>query len=306
MNKRTKKEMSLKDFETILLKIKNNSKIRVVKLLGGEPTLHSHFKEIVDLSLKYFPKVQIFTNGIFSDTLIEFLIKKTPKIGFTFNITTPDFLLNPQINRLVLRRIEQLSKRTKVTLSLTYDMHTDINLIFNALKKEILSQVAGFRLGFSNPIVDKKNNYLFEELPKMGKKTFQIVNKIRGSNQKARISLNCGFTRCMFTNNQFNYLKKEKVIIPGFGCFGKEASFDLQADLNAFHCFPLSTKNKVLAKRKNFKKVYGYFLKKQFLYWNKFKQEACLKCLFYGFEKNKCPGPCIAFLMNQSRNISSQ
>jgi len=197
-NKLIKKEISLSDFKNILLKMKKNPRVKVVKLLGGEPTLHSEFKEIIELSLNYFPYVQIFTNGIFSGDLTQFLIKKTPKVGFTFNVTTPGFLLSPKICYLVSKKIEQLSKKTKITLSLTYDMHTDINLVFTALKKNVLSQVTSFRLGFSNPTAGQKNYYTFDEFPKMGAQTYQVVKKIRKKNQKAQISLNCGFTRACF------------------------------------------------------------------------------------------------------------
>lgn len=43
-NKLIRKEMSLENFKKTLLKIKKNPEIQVVKLLGGEPTLHSRFK----------------------------------------------------------------------------------------------------------------------------------------------------------------------------------------------------------------------------------------------------------------------
>jgi len=296
-NKLIKKEMSLDDFKKIILKIKKNPKIKVVKLLGGEPTLHSKFKEIINLSLKHFPYVQIFTNGIFSDDLVKFLISKTPNVAFTFNVTTPGFLLNPKIRSLVSSRIIQLAKKTNITLSLTFDMNSDMNLVFKAIGGGTLSLVYHFRLGFANPIAGEKNFYQFSDFPKMGQQLVNVVSKIRKYNQKGKISLNCGFTRCMFNENQFKYIKKE-VKIPGFGCFGKESSFDLQTDLTAFHCFPLSTVDKIDTRNKRFSFVNNQLLKKRFSYWAKIRQEVCLKCPFYGFGEDKCPGPCLGFLVN--------
>jgi MoaA/NifB/PqqE/SkfB family radical SAM enzyme len=102
-NKLIKKEMSLDDFKKTLLKMKRNPKIKVVKLLGGEPTLHSKFKEIINLSLKYFPYVQIFTNGIFSDDLANFLISKATNVSFTFNITKKLALNNEIFDRRLIK-----------------------------------------------------------------------------------------------------------------------------------------------------------------------------------------------------------
>ena len=67
-----KKEMSLADFERLLVFLKNNRQ-NEVRLMGGEPTLHSQFKEIVDLALSHSLKVKIFTNGFFSEDLAHWL-----------------------------------------------------------------------------------------------------------------------------------------------------------------------------------------------------------------------------------------
>lgn len=300
-NKSIKKEMSLANFKTTLEKIKKNPEVKVIKLLGGEPTLHSHFKEIIDLSLKDFSHVQVFTNGIFSDDLAKFLITKTPKVAFTFNVMTPGFLLNPKIRLLVSQRIRELAKKTRATLSLTFDMNSDLNLVFKAIGPETLAKVHRFRLGFANPIAGERNFYQFSDFPKMGKQLMFIVSEVRKHNPKAVISLNCGFARCMFTDDQYKFLRKEVKIL-GFGCFGKEASYDLQTDMTAFHCFPLSTKDKVSTFHRSNSQVNKELLQKRFAYWGKIRQEVCLKCPFYGIGKDKCPGPCIAFLMNQAKN----
>lgn len=296
-NKLVKKEMSLKDFKNVLLKMKKNPEIKTVKLLGGEPTLHSRFEEIINLSLKYFPFVQIFTNGIFSDRLTRFLIEKSPRIGFTFNVFTPGFIGNHKIRMLVLKRINQIINYAPITLSLTFDMNTDLKTFFNLIESDLLKKIHSFRLGFSNPVAGEKNFYQFSDFPKTGKQVAYLILKIRELNKKAAIELNCGFTRCMFTNEEFKLIKKETNFY-GFSCFGKTASFDLQTDLTAFHCFPLSTQHKIDTKNKSFKNVDKRLIQKRLEYWKKIRQNVCVKCPFYGFGKDKCPGPCLGFLIN--------
>lgn len=298
-NKLIRKEMSLKDFKNTLLKMKKNPGLKTVKLLGGEPTLHSRFEEIINLSLKYFPYVQIFTNGVFSDKLVKFLIKKSSRIGFTFNISTPGFILQPKIRALVLKRINQIINHSTITLSLTFDMNTNLKTLFNLLGSDLLKNIHYFRLGFSNPVAGEKNFYQFSDFPKMGKKIIYIILKIRKVNKKAGINLNCGFTRCMFTNEEFKLIKKETNFY-GFSCFGKTASFDLQTDLTAFHCFPLSTQDKINTQNKSFINVNKRLIKKRLEYWKKIRQNICIKCPFYGFGEEQCPGPCLGFLINKT------
>ena len=296
-SKLIRREMPLKDFKNVLLKLKKNPEIKMVKLLGGEPTLHSKFKEIINLSLKYFSYVQIFTNGVFSDELTKFLIKKSPRIGFTFNVFTPGFIFQPKIRSLVLKRITQTINYSRIALSLTFDMNTDLKTFFNLFEDNLLKKIHFFRLGFSNPVAGEKNFYRFSDFPKMGRQVIYIIKKIREVNEKAEINLNCGFTRCMFTNKEFKLMKKETNFY-GFSCFGKNASFDLQTDLTAFHCFPLSTQYKINTQNKSFINVDKRLIKKRLDFWSKIKENVCVKCPFYGFGEEQCPGPCLGFLIN--------
>lgn len=296
-NKRIGRQMSLVDFKKTVLKIKKEGKNQSIKLLGGEPTLHSHFREVIDFGLKHLNHIQIFTNGIFNQSLTDFLITKAPKIAFTFNIMTPGFLLKPNLRKLIINNIKQLSQKTQITLSFTFDMHTSLDPIFEAIGTETLTLTNSFRLGFANPIAGESNFYQFSHFPKMGKQLEKIILAVRKYNHKAKIFLNCGFTRCMFNDQQYLLFKKE-VISAGFGCFGKESSFDLQTDMTAFHCFPLSTKNKLKTHQRSFVQVEKNLLRQRFAYWAKIRQEICIKCPFYGFGKEQCPGPCLAFLMN--------
>lgn len=293
------REMELSNFKRILTEMKmKHHDIDTVKLLGGEPSLHSRFRDIIELSLAAFPYVQIFTNGIFSPEMIFFLQTKVPRVKFTFNVMTPGFQLNQKVHKKVTEAIQIFAPLTEVTLSLTFDMHTDISRALNTVGDETLRIVKSFRLGFSNPIAGERNYYQFEDFPKVGEQLYRIMKKIRGLGSTATCSLNCGFTRCMFTDSQYEFLKKSGVEIMGFGCFGKASSVDIGTDMRAFHCFPLSTKDKKSINNTDISNVDQDFLKKRYEYWSKIRLSVCVKCPFYGHTPDKCPGPCIAFRMN--------
>lgn len=298
-NVRIDREMELANLEKILVQMKKSGNgVDTVKLLGGEPTLHTRFQEIIGLSLKYFPYVQIFTNGILPEEKQEFLKKHTSKVKFTFNVMTPGFLLNKNIREKVIETIKEFVQHTEITLSLTFDMHTDITTTLDLITPEVLCGAQMLRLGFANPVAGEKNYYQFHEFPKMGDQLYKLVKYVRDCGSKAKFSLNCGFTRCMFTNIQHDYIKSNGVEIMGWGCFGKASSMDINPSMQAFHCFPLSTKHRLSLKSSDVTKLNGEFLKKRYEYWNDIYLSVCQKCPFYGHTPDKCPGPCIAFRMN--------
>lgn len=290
------KEMDIVEFKSILARMKKVG-IEVVKLLGGEPTLHTKLEEIIKLSLEDFRFVQIFTNGIISDTTTKFLLPYFPKVQFTFNVMTPGYLYSPHIRDIVNKRLLQFASKTNVTLSFTLDMHTDIRLILMHIPDDVLQKVHSVRIGFSNPVAKEKNYYSFDEFPKMGTVLYDFVSKIRARKSKSQLFLNCGFTRCMFTDQQYEYIVKNGVSIDGWGCFGKESSMDIATDATAFHCFPLSSLKRE-SMSLSLPVIDKNLVKKRYEYWKDIVFTKCKSCPFYGHVPGKCPGPCIAFRIN--------
>lgn len=73
-------EMTIENFHKILKFHKNNN-INELRIIGGEPTLHSKFKDFLYLASTFnvIEEVLIFTNGLMSDDVVEFLIKISKK-----------------------------------------------------------------------------------------------------------------------------------------------------------------------------------------------------------------------------------
>jgi len=304
MNTKTiDREMELINFKRILIKMKS-LRIDTVKLLGGEPMLHSRLDQILALSLAHFPYVQIFSNGIFSDDKAMLVSKYFPRIKFTFNVTTPGFQLNQKIRQRVIRHITDFALKTEVTLSLTIDITTDIDFVVKTITKKVLRSAKHIRIGFSNPTAGKKNYYSFNQFPMMGKQLYKFIKTVRDAKTHAQLHLNCGFTRCMFTDEEYNYLTKQGLQFLGWGCFGKGSSMDIATNMSAFHCFPLSTKHRLSLTAHSLVKIDQTLMKKRYDYWGKINQKVCQKCPFYGHVPSKCPGPCIAFIINGVNNQS--
>ena len=72
-DKRTKKELTLEEFEIILKKIDNYTDYLYLHV-KGEPLLHSKFEGILNLCKKYNKKVNITTNGTLLNKQIDILL----------------------------------------------------------------------------------------------------------------------------------------------------------------------------------------------------------------------------------------
>ena len=67
-----------------------------VQIIGGEPTINPMFKDYCDLIIEknFFKHVMIFTNGLFSDEICDYLMSFSKKIdlNFLFNVNDPKWL----------------------------------------------------------------------------------------------------------------------------------------------------------------------------------------------------------------------
>ena len=72
---KTKEEISIENFKYVLDFLKTGNSEQPLKLVGGEPMLHSRFLEIIDIvkNDKYFNNVMIFTNGLDLDKYIDLI-----------------------------------------------------------------------------------------------------------------------------------------------------------------------------------------------------------------------------------------
>jgi len=298
-------EMSLKDYKSVINKIKENDEnTRIIKLFGGEPTLHSQFDKIVQYALRFFPQVHIYTNGIFSEKadkhLQNYFKTKTPRISFCFNITTPGFQNNEKIRKLVSGRIMKYKKVTSVTLSITIDPDFNIENFVKKINKNIFDKKTLIRIGASNPIAKRKNHYSTNQFSKMGATVVTLVKKLHAINHDLGFFLDCGFVRCMFNKKQEKFLINTG-LRPAKGCY--YGNIDYLANMEAIPCYSLSTMYKLSLKRQNIHDVIIKFALKEYLYGKKYMLDQCKRCKYFGYEKGQCSGPCLALLVNNRPKI---
>lgn len=299
-NKTLGKEMEINDLKTLLGDASWNKEQKGIKFLGGEPTLHSKLFEMIDIAMKHKLFVQIFTNGIINKVKRQKLATYGKHIGYTFNIVTPAFQTDRKVRTEVKNTVIELAHKSRITLSITLDHSFNTKRFFSTVNSSFLKHVNNIRISFSNPEVGARNRYTFESFPKVGSIFVDFIKTAREEGFLGEFHANCGLTRCMFTQKQYDYVRSE-ITHMRWGCFGKESSMDVSVDLHAFHCFPLSEKKRIDLKKHDVSKANKELMKERMNFWSRLKKTTCKKCPFYGYGEEGCPGPCLAFLMNEKK-----
>ena len=85
-NHRNNSEMQISDFIALCEYLRNN-KITQVKIMGGEPSVHKNFSEIIRVAQKSFSRVTIFTNGLLIDKICDIKLRDNDAIVYNFNFS---------------------------------------------------------------------------------------------------------------------------------------------------------------------------------------------------------------------------
>lgn len=295
---RKNRDMELNNLRVLIRKMKRSGNADSIRLLGGEPTIHVQFKEAIRLCTLHFPTVQIFTNGVFSDDVAAFLNGYPTGIRYVFNIMTPGFSLQPEVRALILRRIAGLPEAAHIAFSMTIDPRTDVKKHLGLIPDEVFRRASVLRIGLANPMKGEHNFYTVADFPRVGSVLGELKKTALARKPNLEFVYGCGFTRCMFSSEQYAQIAGENSDILRFGCHGKKSSMDITTGLQAFHCFPLSNEKQIPLRNKTLEKAHTALLLRRYHHWQNIQMEMCRNCPFYGIGEDKCPGPCIAFRQN--------
>jgi radical SAM protein with 4Fe4S-binding SPASM domain len=280
--------MSLPDISVVLDYFRHNN-IKKFSIIGGEPTLHPHFREIVETFLNEGSEVFLFTNGLMKESTSDFLGSLTKEM---LNVLVN---VNPQetYTKTEWRTLHRTLSRLEQKASLGYNIYSlDFDFIFLSTLIEQHNLKNNIRLGLSQPIVNGHNMFL---LPKdYSSVASRIVEQAEIFDRNdISIGMDCGFVLCMFTAEQLGRLK-----LYGAGVdFICKPVLDIGVDLNVWPCFPLVKWD--VAKMMDFSNVSDlikHFEDKQLLYKKSGIYKNCLDCRF--LLRRQCSGGCVAHIIN--------
>jgi len=216
---------------------------RRLPLLGGEPTLHPHFNDMVLYLLERGFDITVFTSGIMPDSKLAeafSLFRHIPceKLSFVCNLNDPEKTKSPLAEVECVKRFLQAFGEMVIPGFNIYRTDFDLEFIFRYINAYGLHR--SIRLGMAHPIVGRKNKHIsLHDISLVIDRLFSYIPFF----ERLRIKpgLDCGFPMCLFNDKQLAWLSRNMGVKYDFGC---GPVIDIGPDMSVWSCFPLSTFHK--------------------------------------------------------------
>lgn len=209
----------------------DRSGMNQVRLLGGEPTQHPAFTGFVQKALDRAFDIMLFSNGLFSEKILDFLASIPEKrITILLNTIHPDEndARGKKQQQKVLKR---LGKKIIPGINI-YNAGQGLDYLLDyvihyQLRKEI-------RIGISHSVLSLNNVYLHpKDYQNIGHNILMFKSKSKEAG--VAIGFDCGFVPCMFPA-AYHGLLSEELKKAGNCC---HPIIDMLSDGTFISCYPL-------------------------------------------------------------------
>lgn len=271
------------------------SEYPIFRVMGGEPTLHPNFIEIIQMSLAEGMRVDVLSNATWSESCSDLFSRISPtRLLFLLNIDHPDNYA-AGLWAQIQRNLAKLQGRQGVTLS--------FNVFEKKPRSDYILEIArhyGFnniRLSLSLPVYKAENAFLpIEELHEVAPFVMQFAEKAESLG--ISVQFDNAVPLCIFTEEQAGRLLLHGVLDlkRNIRC---EPIIDISPDLTIFSCFCLSQlANRNLNEFKTLEEAKNFFLQVWSVYQDAvYPLEKCHDCFYR--EKWGCQGGCLTYAITK-------
>lgn len=256
----------------------------MVSLLGGEPTLHADFADMVKWISEQGYMIKIFTNGCTAKLRSILQYCQEDRIKIILNLNMPD-----TYNKKEWEQIEKNCKAFGNNIALSYNVfepdftwdHTKAAIVDWDLSNSI-------RVGLTQPIKGMNNSFLTEEdLPNAISRLVEMAEDF--AEIGVSLGFDCGFRACDFTSEQLATMAECGTNFV-FTC---GPVLDIGPDLMVWRCFPFSVEEGVkLTDFDSFDHLEEYFNKKWENIQKKGNTDDCPTC--DNIAIGSCAGGCLS------------
>ena len=286
-----KQLITLEQLDNIFKFLEQSHNVGKIGLIGGEPTLHPQFEEIVNKTINFSEKNHLFKPIIFSNGIkIERCKDFINQVNLLLNINEPEIIGNKNLNTIInnLRLLNSLCNlNNQITIGINlYPNIKNYNFIFDLTKEFNLNRI---RCSIVAPACQYTNINQEVYYNNLMKPIFLDFLQLAISHN-IQINMDCNkIPLCYFSEQE-----KEQ-ILKITKCYTSYCNpvIDITPDMKATNCFgaydliDLKQFNTLedVERYFNFKTIYPKILKN--------KNERCLKC--EKFFNLSCQGGCLAF-----------
>jgi radical SAM protein with 4Fe4S-binding SPASM domain len=269
---------------------KNKRSIYRIGFLGGEPTTHPNFTDFLSYTLSKRLNTLIFTNGVIEDDsfynnvlniAFKYGVKNSSDLGFLVNVNE-EKIRSEKETFLQKRFFKEFGRVSTLSFNIFEESFNPMFLL-DIIQK--YSMKRSIRLGIAAPL-GNSNKYLDTKFYKIAaKKIIELGNE--ATKKDIAIGFDCGFVRCMFSDEdmkQIEGIKKENIV---FDC---GPIIDIYPNLEITNCYPLSRKERFSIEDYSYSEIQEKFRTIIRNMSNIF--EECDSCNFY--LSKECDGGCKA------------
>lgn len=268
---------------------------RHISLLGGEPSLHPDFTDIIVYLLERDFHVSVFTSGIMPKGKLEELascLADAPleKISFVCNLNSPAISSAAEVEA-VKRFLGTMGARVAPGYNI-HEIDFDLDFLLQYINQFGLQRF--LRIGVAHPVLGAKNVHIaVSDMEKVADR----LNLYMPLFERLRIKpgLDCGFLLCTFTDEQLGRFFR---IANGNIKFGCGPAVDIGPDMSVWSCFPLSSfHKKSIFDFNSFQEIVGYYqdLHAKMRMETGGVYEKCDDCVHR--EEKLCEGGCLSHIL---------
>ncbi len=227
--------MSMPVFEQSL-DFLERSGIRELRLLGGEPTVHPQFPEMVARAVARGFRLRVFSGGLVPERALDVLCGIAARqLAVLVNVIPPDEG-PPAVRRKQERVLQLLGLRASLGLNIA-DPGVELAFLLDWIARFGLSP--GIRLGIAHPVPEGGNRFLHpRHYGEVGRRVAAFGRRARESG--VRLTLDCGWVPCMFPPGALEVLG----IDPAEAGRRCNPILDILPDGSVISCYPLASRGR--------------------------------------------------------------
>jgi len=270
----------------------DRSQIDQVRLLGGEPTLHPSFAELVGLSRARGKRIMVFSNGLMPEPALRCLENlAATECTVLVNVNEPA-LDGEQVHARRSATIRRLGERVMVGFNI-YRVNFEPDFLLPIIAQACCQPV--IRLGLAQPCLSGVNQHIRpRQYGLIGARIVRLAQ--RAAQAGVRLEFDCGFVRCMFSENDLQVLEDLGAGI-GWRC---NPILDIDVTGRIVHCYPLSRfMDLPLTSLSEAAELRRAFESHTWPYRQSGVFQACSTCPFK--HSGECPGGCLAVTLRRFR-----
>lgn len=275
---------------------------RMIKLLGGEPTQHPQFEEMLRYCYEKKMEVTVISNFLFKKEVRDVILKYLEFMPMHFLINSTELDKHGRMDTFkenyntIYGFLYQRNAEQNMSCGITIDHSFDLSYYASYFKllQDNLIAIERMRVSMAFPGSDnQKGDFYFLGNKKLGDLFLGIVKTLNTLNILP--SLDCVMFPCMFDGKEeLKYMSK---FFSGFGrykCGYDGGPTDYMPDGSAFFCYP---NNKIAVNSRFFKTATAVqeALKMKYLITKSIVElpEPCGNCEYR--KSGQCDGPCLGF-----------